>query len=304
MDIMIAADLNYFSPALTLIVSLFHNHMEKDMNIYFLCSEFGEKEFAVLDKIEKRYKNKKIICFNISEEQTEGLRSFGRFSVGAFYRILGLEMIPTEVERILYLDVDMVVTRDITGLFEMDMTEPVLVCDDINNILQGNMEYHKAIVHLTPEDKYFNSGMILFDMEYVRQKHVRERLLDDIKDNFDRYKLVDQDALNRYYHGISRFIPWEKYNCPCVPYLSLDTGHVTGERNLLTYAELQRMQDPKNELQIFDVTAGILAEASIIHFCSEMKPWKDREFYQCNQNMQQVYKIYNRYERLAARLMK
>ena len=129
-------------------------------------------------------------------------------------------------------------------------------------------------------------------------------MLDDIKDNFDRYKLVDQDALNRYYHGISRFIPWEKYNCPCVPYLSLDTRHVIGERNLLTYAELQRMQDPENGLQIFDVTEGILAEASIIHFCSEMKPWKDREFYQCNQNMQQVYKIYNRYERLAARLMK
>lgn len=43
MDIMIAADLNYFSPALTLIVSLFHNHMERDMNIYFFMFRIWRK---------------------------------------------------------------------------------------------------------------------------------------------------------------------------------------------------------------------------------------------------------------------
>lgn len=87
MDIMIAADLNYFLLALTLIVSLFHNHMERDMNIYFLCSEFGEKEFAVLDKIESRRRDSGGFPNRIRlDVYTDNILSFcGRhISAGAF----------------------------------------------------------------------------------------------------------------------------------------------------------------------------------------------------------------------------
>lgn len=303
MNIMIAADKNYFFPAVTLIVSLFHNHPDKQIILYFLCSGFSQEEYIRLEKLEKRYENKQIICLDITEEQTKGLHSFGRFSVGAFYRILALDMIPEEVDRILYLDVDMVVTRDISELFEAAMEKPVWVCYDINNYPQGNIEYHKNNAGLGKDAPYFNSGMILFDMKYVRENNTKDVLIKDIQCNFDRYKLVDQDALNRYYQGNCEFIPWEIYNCPCVPYISTVPVYQKQEQ-LAAYAKIKEWQEKEDAYRLYDVTTDILNRASIIHFCTEMKPWKDRNFYLENVNLQSGYRIYSRFERLAERLLK
>lgn len=303
LHIMIASDTNYLYPALVLLTSLFHNHYNHTVVVYFLQSGLSNQEQHLLQSMTKKWKKKEIKCIEVTEESLQGLRGFGRFSVAAFYRILGMDMVPEHVKRILYLDVDMVINKDLSELFTMRMNEPLAACYDINNELRGNIEYHKSVVGIAPgkEHPYFNSGMLVLDMEYIRKYHVKESLLQDIAENFETYTLVDQDALNHYYVNKTLYLPWQKYNCPCVPFLITDkeTENFCSESFLLYQEVCTRLEERKNT---FDVTNKMMQNASIIHFCTPKKPWQDREFYNAN-SMTAARTIYKRYEQLLQRIL-
>lgn len=301
LQIMVAADSNYLYPAMVLLVSLFHNHREQQMEVCFLHSGLSRQELGQLRSLEDRWPEKKIHLVEIMEEQLQGLRSFDRFSVAAFYRILGLGILPDTVKRVLYLDVDMVVNGDLTPLFERPMEEPLGACYDINNELQGNIDYHKSVVGIPAGQPYFNSGMLLIDMDYVRKNHVKDILLDDIIHNFERYTLVDQDALNKYYCGRTSYLPWQKYNCPCVPFIVQDMEtQEDAQTEFLPYSEIQEQADGDC---FYDVTNRVLGRAVVIHFCTSQKPWREREFY-LQENMKGAYAVYHRYERILERILR
>ncbi|MCM1234265.1 MAG: glycosyltransferase [Ruminococcus flavefaciens] len=300
LHIMIAADKNYLYPSLVFLVSLFHNHRNHKVIVYFLQSGFSAPEQQLFWNLAEKMGGE-IHCINITEKYLQGLKGFGRFSVAAFYRILGMDMIPEHVKRILYLDVDMVVNKDLSELFSLNLDYPLAACYDINNALQGNIEYHKSVIGISNkiEQSYFNSGMLVMDMEYIRKHHVKDILLKDILKNFEIYSLVDQDALNRYYAGRTLYLPWQKYNCPCVPFLSTEHTDLSSE-SLLSYQEVRNL--PEEKCNGFDITNQMIQEASVIHFCTSQKPWRDREFYR-KENMAAARTIYERYERLLQRIL-
>lgn len=306
LQIMVAADSNYLYPAMVLLVSLFHNHREQQMEISFLHSGLSWQELEQLRYLEGRWAKKKIHLVEIMEEQLQGLHSFDRFSVAAFYRILGLGILPDTVKRVLYLDVDMVVNGELTPLFEMEMDEPLGACYDINNELQGNIDYHKSVVGIPAGQPYFNSGMLLIDMDYVREKHIKDALLADITQNFERYSLIDQDALNKYYCGRTSYLPWQKYNCPCVPFI-VQGMTPQGEKEdtqieFLPYSRIREQTNGDGDC-FYDVTNQILGRAVILHFCTSQKPWREREFY-LQENMKEAYAVYHRYERMLERILR
>ena len=87
------------------------------------------------------------------------------------------------------------------------------------------------------------------------------------------------------------------------PYISTVVSYQKQEQ-LAAYAKIKDWQEKEDAYRLYDVTTDILNRASIIHFCTEMKPWEDRNFYLENVNLQSGYRIYSRFERLAERLLK
>ncbi len=298
--VMAAADAGYLYPAMVLFVSLFHNHRRQRVEVFFFHSGLSRGEIAELCSLEERWEGKKITCMEITQEQLHGLRDFGRFSVVTFYRILGMGMIPGSVKRILYLDVDMVVNSSLSDLFTMEMDQPLGACYDINNELQGNIDHHKSVIGIPVQSPYFNAGMLLLDMDYIRDHHVKDILLTDVVQNFDSYELVDQDALNKFFCGKTRYLPWEKYNCPCVPYLVRRLPERGLPDTFLSYQEALGKENGRTDG--YDVTNAVIQRAAVIHFCTSQKPWRDREFYQ-KENMREARKIYNRYEKMLGRML-
>ncbi len=292
-NIMVAADLGYLYPAQVLLTSIMHNHQEEHIDIYFLYSGISLIELELTKNVVESWKNKKFYPIEIKEDSLQGLRGFGRFSVAAFYRILGMKLLSESIDKILYLDVDMIVNKNISKIFEHQMKAPIMACYDINNYFQGNIDYHKSYIGLSKSEEYFNSGMLLIDMNYVKNNETVDKLLDDILENFDRYELVDQDALNKYYRNKVVYLDWKKYNCPCIVYVSKKKCEFIKKEDFYTYTQIKNNVSQK----MYDVTEKILNNAGIIHFCTENKPWNREKLYDID-NMKQVYRIYKRYEKI------
>lgn len=291
--VMLAADKKYLYPAMVLLTSLFYNHPRQKVTAYLLQKGFQERDLQEVQAFADRWEEKEICCIEVPEERIGSLKAFGRFSVAAFFRILGMVLLPKQVQRALYLDADMVVNQNLSELFSKEMKTPIAACYDINNDLQGNIEYHKADLGIPPEYSYFNSGMILMDLEYMRENEVAEKLILDIEKHFEEYSLVDQDALNKFFYRDVEILPWRKYNCPCVPFLSKSAIDGSDE-SLIRYSEIFKQGKDFNGCNITDL---LMEDAKIIHFCTPQKPWRDRDFYE-GKSMKRAKHIYLKYEQL------
>jgi len=108
--------------------------------------------------------------------------------------------IPSEVEKVLYLDVDMIVIRDLNELIEVDINNYIIgaVTDSrIQNIGNrwGGIRNYEAL-KLTPELPYFNTGLLLINCEAWRKFNATEKIVSCISNNKRVAKYPDQYGLN------------------------------------------------------------------------------------------------------------
>lgn len=130
-------------------------------------------------------------------------------SLAIWYRLLMGEIIEG-VDRIIYLDADTVVNLDIKELWEEETGESGLAAVPDIIIQEGHIS-HLVNKGLYPEKKYFNSGVLLFDMTRFGKQ---EGLLESGAEFLKRHDLIDypdQDILNYFFGGKTNLLD-EKYN--------------------------------------------------------------------------------------------
>ena len=96
-----------------------------------------------------------------------------------------------EIDRILYLDADTIVNRSLDTLFDIDMGN-----NSIAMGLDSLGEHHKIKIGLDKDDYYFNSGVILFDLNKWKRNRLSEKIVAHIKEGNNHYPAPDQDLLN------------------------------------------------------------------------------------------------------------
>ncbi|HVV75233.1 MAG TPA: glycosyltransferase family 8 protein [Mycobacteriales bacterium] len=107
-------------------------------------------------------------------------------------RFLLPQLLP-DVKRVLYIDADTFVRSSVAPLFAIDMLDrPVAAA--INVVLPQHAERIRGL-GLDPKS-YFNSGVLLMDLDAWRRTGATEQLLDVLDSHGERLQWVDQDALN------------------------------------------------------------------------------------------------------------
>lgn len=121
------------------------------------------------------------------------------FPLNVYIRLFIPHFIPPSVERVLYLDVDMIVETDIAALWKLDMQGKVIagVVDRSGTVSSrwGGITNYKAL-GLAPETKYFNSGLLLMDPAKWREQDVTARILRCVNENSQYAGFPDQYGLN------------------------------------------------------------------------------------------------------------
>ena len=128
--------------------------------------------------------------------------------------------IPDFIEYILYLDVDMIVCRDIAELFEIEIGENIVgaVLDQHVHTFSNNwggIKNYKQL-GLTPNSKYFNTGLLMINCKAWREFGVTKKVIECIKHNKQYANFPDQYGLN-----VVLAERWKEFD-PLWNYFSLD----------------------------------------------------------------------------------
>ena len=128
--------------------------------------------------------------------QTAGVR---HLTVGAYYRIRIPEYAPKDVSRAVYFDGDIVVDGDISPMWDIDLDG---YC--VGVVSNGPNNFRK----IPESDRYFNSGVILFNLDAIRKTDFRREVDEAYEKSDNGFGDLDQGLLNAALKGRVRFIPF------------------------------------------------------------------------------------------------
>lgn len=142
------------------------------------------------------------IEFHIIDEDDFSIvkNQMSRFTIGAMFRCSLPELLP-DLNRIIYLDADLFVNRDIKELWDVDVREYYLAGVADEGVA---VHYHPRILNKYPEIKkesYFNLGVLYMNLKKLREFGNLKKLVVDFLIENPEADLPDQDALNVLFHN-------------------------------------------------------------------------------------------------------
>lgn len=145
----------------------------------------------------------------IADAQVAGLPSHPVFTPAMWHRILLPELLP-EVDRVLYLDVDTVVVDELEPLWATELGERPVAA--VTNVLQHDHRDRPASIGLAGPEVYFNSGVLLMNLERMRRDDTTAALRAVAIERGAQLAWPDQDALNLVL-GEGRLALHPRWNC-------------------------------------------------------------------------------------------
>jgi lipopolysaccharide biosynthesis glycosyltransferase len=134
-----------------------------------------------------------ISFWEIADERIAGLPEMDFVTSAMWYRVFLPELLP-EVDRVLYLDVDTIALDLLEPLWAVDLAGSYVAA--VTNVFYLRSHAQRAVdLGIAPTD-YFNSGVVLMNLELMRRDDSGRALLDYAVAHAPELAWPDQDALN------------------------------------------------------------------------------------------------------------
>lgn len=194
---------NSYAPFLDVsIISLIENMSEKYFyDIYIFETDLNKKNIEIFESHEGN--NFRINAINLSAKLNSiNLPSRGHYSKEMYYRILIPELLFV-YDKAVYLDSDIVVNRDVSELFNLHVDDCTVA--GVHNPLSESMfRYVNNVLKVRPET-YFNSGILLFNINKFMKEQIKTKCFDLLKVK-ENLVCPDQDLLNLACRGTLKLI--------------------------------------------------------------------------------------------------
>ena len=190
------------------IVSIIDNHINYcNLEFHILSDGISKKNQDNLLSLEEGYNNVNIKIHIINDSNLKELKT-GNWPIHTWYRILLPSIIPSEIDKILYLDVDTLVNHNLLELFNINITDKsiagILDPQTFNKLTFLRCGYSQ-------EKGYICAGVLLMNLDYWRKNNLADKIIKWAKLNDSKIKFPDQDAIN-YICSDSKIVLPFKYN--------------------------------------------------------------------------------------------
>ena len=215
-NIVISSDDNYVAYMSVCLYSLMKNsNINKQYQIFILDGGISISHKEKILYMMEEFKNFKI-TFIVMEEYLKDIPpdifyKTKYFPIAAYYRFF-LPEIFLHLNKLIYLDCDMVVLKDIAELYEKSPEnnyllavrdqEILIMCKD--NRHEKNNYFYKTL-GLKNHKNYFNSGVMLLNLQKMRRDNILSKLLERLVE-IKTPMFVDQCVLNSVCEGHVGFL--------------------------------------------------------------------------------------------------
>ena len=209
MNLLVTLNSNYIFPLCVMLHSLSETNRGNHFDIYVVYSSLTDDDFKMMSRA-LGSADAFIHKVPVDEKIFDSAPVLSRISKETYYRLLISELIPDTVDRILYIDPDVVVKKDLSELYNMDMQGNTVAAG--THMFGAVRWFNIKRLKLKKDSSYINAGIMLIDVKKWKQDAPVEKVLKFISDNIKMFKLADQDVVNMMFEDSIILFDERKYN--------------------------------------------------------------------------------------------
>ena len=284
MDILYQCDDNYAPFTGVSLYSLLENNKDLDtIRIFVINDSISPRNQELMRNCVTSYG--RILIFIDAKEITDAtgsniIRSYKgtRKNTNSFLKILAIDLLPDDVEKILYLDSDTLVLNSLSKLEKINLNGHLMAM-----VMDSLVDKSKQLIGFARSDPYYNSGVIYIDVDLWKKQQCGARAIQHAMTH--SYGTVDQDLLNVEFKDTVLTLP-PKFNFQPhhLHYRDKDYFAVISHKNGNYYSptEISTSRDSICIMHFFRYLGTQPWHANNLHPCSPMfdryldlSPWRD-----------------------------
>lgn len=241
MNVLVTLDSNYVTVLTVMLRSLVESNPDKHINLYVIHSTLTEYDLGRISLVSS---NITVKAIRIDDELFKGAHFTKRISKETYYRLLMCEYLPEDVDRILYLDPDIVVIKPLDELYNIDFGDNIFAAaGHVYGVIE---RFNIRRLKMARSARYINAGVMMVNLNAMR-KAVTSKMIFDYVDKMNvRLFQADQDVINGLFSDRIICLNEDIYN-------------------------LDERTFRHHRLSMKDVIASTV----IIHYDGKNKPWHD-----------------------------
>lgn len=248
LDAVFTIDRNYIIHFSTALLSLLENNRDIAFRIFLIYDGDRDDLNQVSAFFGEKY-GTDITVLNIDPSLFIDFRITHHIQHATYFRLCMADILPSDVDKALYLDSDLVVDGSVSDLADIQMGEEYL--HGVEHNFKLKYKLHLALFGIPPESDYFNAGVMLINLKRWRQEGLTKKLMAFALEKKDDILWWDQDVLNILLRD-----GWKKMH-PKFNYI------------------WEIMESESDEKVIKEAQA----EPVIIHYTRSVKPWHSNSYH-------------------------
>lgn len=246
-NILVTLNENYIPYCNVMLSSLLNSNPDCRFIVYLLHSCIPDSALVQTRRV--LHTVGELIPIQVKDAGLENAPTTSRYPQEIYYRIFAARYLPESVERILYLDPDLIVNGSLQALYDMPMEEYYFAA--ASHIGSFMHKVNEMRLDMEEDSPYINSGVMLMNLKRLREEQDFEEVFEFIEKRKNALILPDQDIISSLYGTKIYALNPFRYNMT--------------ERLYRKHAAFEKGLD----------VDWVRKNSIIIHYCGRNKPWKE-----------------------------
>ena len=253
-NILVTLDKNYIPYLNVMLKSLLESNTDCSFDVYLLHSSIPDKAVESTRKVLGT--SGVLHMVKATDIGLDDAPTTARYPQEIYYRIFAAKYLPQSIDKILYLDPDIIVNGSIKELYNINMDKHYFAAASHTGAFMRKVNEIRLDMEI--DAPYINSGVMLMNLKRLREEQNYSDVFDFIEKRKMFLILPDQDIISSLYGSKILALDSFKYNMT---------------------EKLYKLHSPfEKELNL----DWVRKNSVIIHYCGKNKPWKDNYSGQLN----------------------
>jgi lipopolysaccharide biosynthesis glycosyltransferase len=201
----VCASNNHFVVMLAALIKSIekNNKTDREIIFYIIDDRINEKNKLKLEKSIKQ-QSINIVWIPLDAKLLSSIKfpnDHSTYPKNIYARLVIEYFIPSTIDRVIYLDSDMMLNTDVSNLWETDLEGNVIGAVQEPNVKTMDCPWNSGVknyeeLNIPAKAKYFNSGLLLIDMEKWKKEKVGQKVVECVEKNKKYAIQPDQYGLN------------------------------------------------------------------------------------------------------------